>query len=324
MNQLDDNLLGIITTDEDGIIKSVSYNNGTINSGVIGSRWHNAFQISEDEHLESEGTCPKVIDLPETGQKIFLYPSYNGKGNISGHHILIKKADNEENPTQFLNKMICLGKITPGIAHEICNPLTYISGWLQIFHSQSEDNDPRKKTYETLINEFDRISRLVGNLLEFAKQTPKSKNIFNVNRVIENVVLMVGYTLKTENIELIKSPASDELYVTGDNNMLMQVVLNLVQNAREALPNGGKIYLSTNIIDDNSIIIEVRDTGTGIPEDRLSSVFRKSVTTKSKGKGAGLGLSVCKNIIEEYCGTIDIDSKLGVGTVVKITLPVKN
>jgi signal transduction histidine kinase len=102
---------------------------------------------------------------------------------------------------------------------------------------------------------------------------------------------------------------------------LKQVVFNLLQNSREAMPNGGKIYLSTNLIHSNSIIIQFHDTGCGLTKDQLSRIFRPFYTTKTNGKGAGLGLSVCKTIIEEFDGTIDLGSKVGEGTVITINIP---
>jgi len=107
----------------------------------------------------------------------------------------------------------------------------------------------------------------------------------------------------------------------GDSNRLMQVFLNLMQNAREAMPNGGTIFISTNLIHDNSVLIQFRDTGCGIGKDQINKLFCPSYTTKADSKGSGLGLSVCKAIIEEFGGSIDLDSKTGGGTVVSVILP---
>ncbi|MFQ5964481.1 MAG: sensor histidine kinase [Candidatus Scalinduaceae bacterium] len=314
-------VLGIIVTDRDGVVKSVSYSNGNFNSDIIGDKWYNAFRIPGKDFFKVEGEYPKIYKLPEIGQKILVHPSHGETGDTCGYHILVEQIDDEEKSTQYLNRMLCFGKIVPGIAHEICNPLTYVSGWLQMFLSETHDNDPKKKTYETLVQEFDRIAKLVSCLLEFAKQTPTSKKIFDVNQVIEDVILMVGYTMKNENIEVTKNLLYSELKIEGDCNRLKQVFLNLLQNAREAMPNGGKIYLSTNLIHDNSIMIQFRDTGCGITRDQRSKAFRPFYTTKINNNGTGLGLSVCKAMIEEIGGTIDLDSKIGEGTVITIILP---
>ncbi|MHC4182255.1 MAG: sensor histidine kinase [Planctomycetota bacterium] len=316
-----ENILGIIVTDRDGIVESVSYSNGNFNSNLVGVKWYNALKIPREEYNEVKDECHRIFSLPEEGQKISVYPSYGEKEGISGLHILVEKIDEEEDSAQYLNKMLCFGKVVPGIAHEICNPLTYVSGWLQMFLSETRDNDPKKKTYETLIKEFERIAKLVRSLLAFTKQTPKSKQIFDVNQAIEDVLFMVVYTMKNENIELAKDLLHSELLIEGDSNKLKQVILNLLQNSRESMSNGGKIYLSTNLTHNNSIVIRFRDTGCGLTEDQVSRIFRPFYTTKTNGKGAGLGLSICKAIVEEFGGTIDFGSKVGEGTVVTIDLP---
>lgn len=317
-----ENVIGIIVADKDGIVKSVSCENGNLTSNLIGNKWYDALPIPREEYNKTDDKYPKIFGIPEIGQKILVHPSYGKKGDVSGFHILIEKIDDDKNSTQYLNKMLCFGKIVPGIAHEIRNPLTYVSGWLQMFLSEADDNDPKKRTYETLIKEFERISKLVSTLLEFAKQSPTSKKIFGVNQVIEDVVLMVEYTMRNENIEIIKNLLCSELKVDGDDNKFKQVFLNLLQNARESMQNGGKIYLSTNHIQNNSVIIQCRDTGCGIAVNEISKIFRPFYTTKANDNGTGLGLSVCKAIIEKASGTIDIDSKVGKGTIVTIILPI--
>ena len=322
-----ENVLGIVVTDRDGIIKSVSHNNGDLNSSLIGTRWYDAFSVSVEESHRVEKKKPEIFRLCESGKKISVSTSYDENEDASGLHILVEK-DCGGNYTQFVNKVSCLGEIVPGIAHEINNPLAYVSGWLQLFLVETNDTDPKKETYETLIKEFERISTLVNSLLEFTKQTPRSKKIFDINQVIEEVVTMIGYTMNNENIEIIKNMLPSDIEMYGDSNRLKQVFLNVLQNAREAMPNareampnGGAIYLSTNLVHDNSVLIQFRDTGCGFSKDQLEKIFCPSYTTKAEGKGAGLGLSVCKTIIEEFGGTIDLDSNIGEGTVVSIKLP---
>ena len=316
-----ENILGIVVTDRDGIIKSVSHNNGDLNSSLIGTRWYDAFSVPAEEYHGVEKEKPKIFTLCESGKKITVSPSYDENGDVSGLHILVEKDCEGNSHTQFLNKVSCLGEIVPGIAHEINNPLSYVSGWLQMFLVEANDTDPKKKTYETLIKEFERIATLTSSLLEFTKQTPSSKKIFDMNQVIEDILTMIGYTMKNENIEIIKNLLPSEIEMYGDSNRLKQVFLNVMQNAREAMPNGGAIYLSTNLVHDDSVLIQFRDTGGGISNDQVDKIFYPSYTTKAGGKCAGLGLSVCKTIIKEFGGTIDLKSNIGEGTVVSIKLP---
>ncbi len=313
-------VLGIVVTGKDGVIKSVSYSsNEDLDASVIGVKWHNAFSIPVEEAQMVEQGKPKVFRIRESGDKLTVSCSYDKDGSVSGYHILIEKSCEGEYSTQFLNKVSCLGKIVPGIAHEINNPLAYVSGWLQMFLVETNDADPKKKTYETLIKEFERIASLANGLLDFTRQTPKSKKVFDVNKVIEDIITMIGYTMKNEDIEIIKDLAPD-IVAFGDSNRLKQVFINIMQNAREVMSDGGTMYISTSILQNNSVLIQFRDTGSGISKEQLRKIFCTTYTTKADRNGSGLGLSVCKTIIEEFGGTIDVDSKLGEGTIVSIVL----
>ncbi len=317
----DENILGIIVTDKDGIIKSVSRTNGSLPSSLIGAKWYDAFSISAEEMQVEKERSPEIFRLHESGEKLSVFPSYDKEGNIFGFHILVEKNCEGKNHIQFLNKVSCLGKIAPEIAHEINNPLAYVSGWLQMFLAETNDTDPKRKTYETLIGEFERIANLTNSLLDFAKQASRPKKTFDVNQVIEDVITMIGYAMKNENVEIKGDFTSSDAVVHGESNRLKQVVLNVIQNAREAMQDGGTMYIRTNIIQDNLIQIQFSDTGCGMSQDQLNKAFCPSYTTRADGRGSGLGLSVCKNIIDEFGGTVGLRSNIGEGTVVSIKLP---
>lgn len=312
-------VLGIVVTNKNGVIKSVSCSNGGLDTSLIGARWYNVFSIPVEETVMVEKRNPKVFRIGESGDKLTVSSSYGKDGTVSGYHILVERCCEGEYSTQFLNKVSCLGKIVPGIAHEINNPLAYVSGWLQMFLVETSDADPKKKTYETLIREFERIASLANGLLDFTRQTPRSKKNFDVNKVIEDIITMIGYTMKNENIEIVKNLAPD-VFTYGDSNRLKQVFINIMQNAREVLSDGGTMFISTSVLQNNSILIQFRDTGCGISKGQLSKIFCPTYTTKADYNGSGLGLSVCKTIIEEFGGTIDLDSKIGEGTLVSIVL----
>ncbi len=317
-----ENVFGIIVTDKEGNIKTLSHNNNILDSGLIGAKWYDALSIPVEDSYKAEDENPKVFRVLETKQKISVAPSYDNKGDMSGLHILVEKMNEVENNAQYLNKVLCLGQIVPGIAHEINNPLTYVSGLLQMFQADASDTDPKKKTYEMLVSEFNRIADLVNYLLEFSQQNTGKKELFGVNKVTDDVIAMIGYTMMHENIEIIKDLLPSDVGIYGDSNMLKQVFVNLVQNARESMPNGGSIHLSTNLVQEDSVMIQLRDTGCGISQNKLNKIFGNSYTTKTNDKASGMGLPVCKAIIEEFGGTIDFDSKVGEGSVVSIVLPI--
>ncbi len=308
-------------TDKDGIIKSVSCTNGSIPASLIGTRWYDAFSIPVEELSVVGENNPATFRLCEFDKKLSVFTSYDREETINELHILVENNCGERNYVQFLNKVSCLGKLAPEIAHEINNPLAYVSGWLQIFLAQAQDTDPKKKTYETLIMEFERIANLTNNLLDFAKQTPKPKKAFDANQVIEDVITMVGYAMKNENVEIKKNLTSSKIRVNGESNRLKQVVLNVIQNAREAMQDGGTMHIRTNIIQNNYIQIQFSDTGSGMSKDQLSKAFCPTYSARADGRGSGLGLFVCKNIIDEFGGTLSIASDVGEGTVVSIKLP---
>ncbi len=317
----DENILGIVVTDKDGIIKSVSGTNGSLPASLVGTKWYDAFSIPVEEVGVVEEINPAIFKLCESDKKLSVFTSYDKEEAIIELHILVEKNCDERNYMQFLNKVSCLGKIAPEIAHEINNPLAYVSGWLQMLLAQAQDTDPKKKTYETLIREFERIANLTNNLLDFAKQVSRPKKTFDVNQVIEDVITMIGYAMKNENVEIKENFTSSEILVHGESNRLKQVVLNVIQNAREAMQDGGTMHIRTNIVQDNFIQIQFSDTGCGMSKDQLSKAFCPSYTARADGRGSGLGLYVCKNIIDEFGGTLSIASDVGVGTVVSIKLP---
>ncbi len=314
-------ILGIIVADKDGIIKSVSRTNGSLSSSLIGVKWYDAFSIPVEEVHVVEERSPEIFRLSESGEKLSVFSSYDKDGSVFGYHILVEENCEGDSYTQSLNKVSCLGEIAPGIAHEINNPLAYVSGWLQMFHVEMHDTDPKKKTYEALISEFARIATLSSCLLDFTRQTPMPKTAFDINQLVEEVMTMIGYTMKNENIEIKETLTLSDIVVYGDSNRMKQVFINLMQNARDAMPGGGTLYISTNNFQDDSVLIQFRDTGCGMSKDQLNKVFYLSYTTKADGKGSGLGLSVSKSIIKEFDGTIDLDSTIDEGTVASIILP---
>ncbi len=316
-----ENLLGIVVTDKDGIIKSVSRSNGGLPGSLIGAKWYDAFSIPVEKVDIVERKSPVTFKLYESETKLSVFTSYDKEKTINELHILVEKNQEKKDYVQFLNKVSCLGKIAPEIAHEINNPLAYVSGWLQMFLAQTQDTDPKKKTYETLIGEFERIGNLTNSLLDFAKHVSTPKKAFEVNQVIEDVITMIRYAMKNENIEIKANFTSSEILVNGERNRLKQVILNVMQNAREAMQDGGVLSIRTDIIQDNFVQIQFSDTGCGMSSDQLSKAFNPSYTARADGRGSGLGLSVCENIIDDFGGTVDLKSNVGEGTVVSIKLP---
>ncbi|MBN2419674.1 MAG: HAMP domain-containing histidine kinase, partial [Deltaproteobacteria bacterium] len=175
----------------------------------------------------------------------------------------------------------------------------------------------------------DRIENIVEHLREFSRQKQPEFSPIDINDPIKNALMMTGQQLLDHNIDIQKRLSEDLPSVSGDTNQLEQVFLNLISNARDAMDDitGKKeLTISSYLTEEDGIEyigISVKDTGVGIPDENRNKIIEPFFTTKPVGKGTGLGLSLCFSIIESHEGRIEIKSKPGKGTEVKILIPVK-
>ncbi len=221
-------------------------------------------------------------------------------------------------------KMASLGHLSAGIAHELKNPLSIILQGIAYVQSSVEDG--------TLIDACDRIKKsairadtVIHNLLSFSRQAPPSFSEEDMNIVIEESLAMVEHQLNLQNIEVIRDYSRRIPKVSVDGNQIKEVFINIFINAADAMKDGGTITLTTTAGTGKNgqpcVEVAITDTGTGIPEEILENVFDPFFTTKRNSGGTGLGLSVTKGIIDRHHGSIVINSKVGAGTTVTITLP---
>ncbi len=221
-------------------------------------------------------------------------------------------------------KMASLGHLSAGIAHELKNPLSIILQGIAYVQSSVEDG--------TLIDACDRIKKsairadtVIHNLLSFSRQASPSFSEEDMNIVIEESLAMVEHQLNLQNIEVIRDYSRRIPKVSVDGNQIKEVFINIFINAADAMKDGGTITLTTTAGTGKNgqpcVEVAITDTGTGIPEEILENVFDPFFTTKRNSGGTGLGLSVTKGIIDRHHGSIVINSKVGAGTTVTITLP---
>jgi len=226
-------------------------------------------------------------------------------------------------------KLASLGRLTAGASHEILNPLNIISGHIQLL--LMKDMDPRISKYLSIMREqSDRIAGVVKGLLQFSQYSRSKTGEVSINDLIEKVIALVAHEAKFEHIEILKEFESKLPLIMGDDGSLSQVFFNLLSNAKDAMPQGGKLKISTKCSDGNNqesekpafIEIKFQDSGCGIPEQDIDRVFDPFFTTKETGKGTGLGLSLSYGIIEDHGGTISAESNVNKGTSFVVQLPV--
>jgi two-component system NtrC family sensor kinase len=168
-----------------------------------------------------------------------------------------------------------------------------------------------------------RCSRIIRNLLDFARQKELMLRLVDINRVLEQVLSLVGHQAQLQNIEVVKEFSPSLPNVMADFDQLQQVFINLTLNAIQAMPDGGKLTLRSSAVD-GEVRIDVQDTGCGISKENLGKLFTPFFTTKAKGKGVGLGLAVVHGIIERHKGRIKVQSEVGKGTTFSVYLGVQS
>ncbi len=217
-----------------------------------------------------------------------------------------------------------IGELVAGVAHEINNPLTGIIGYAQLLTDRKgipqDVSDDLQKIYE----ESKRTVKIVQNLLRFARQYKPERTLVDINELLERTLELETYKLRTSNIELYTKMAAGLPFISADYNQLQQVVLNIMNNAQQAIAemkHKGKITVNT-AADSDCVKISISDNGPGISPQNVDRIFDPFFTTKPAGSGSGLGLSVCHGIITEHGGNIYVESALGKGTTFSIELPI--
>jgi len=230
------------------------------------------------------------------------------------------------------DKMSSLGKLSASVVHEINNPIAGILNLIMLIKRMVAENavgpgdiERFKKYLELMETETRRTSRIVSNLLTFARQSKMELRRLDINRLVDQTLLLNSNLLKIDGIKVVKDLHPDLPEIVGSEDQLQQVFMNLVSNAVEAMETtGGELFVQTaNRPAQGQIRVTFRDGGVGIPEENLSKLFEPFFTTKKKGKGVGLGLSVAYGIIQEHGGSIYVKSKVGAGTAFEINLPLK-
>lgn len=244
------------------------------------------------------------------------------EGNLIGFSSILRDVTEERLIARHLTqmeKLSAIGELAAGLAHEIKNPLAGIKGAIEIIRDSMREDHPHRKVLAEVLSEVGRIDRIVMDLLFYAK--PKSSDFvpLDVVTLIRNVVNFIRKMAAAKSIQIDFQPQGAIPRLTGDENDLKQLILNLLFNAIEAVPARGLISISVSATADSKIMIEVSDNGPGIPAGKLSRIFAPFFTTKKNG--TGLGLATCRRIVTNHGGEIRVTSEEGKGANFIVELP---
>ncbi len=220
-------------------------------------------------------------------------------------------------------KLAAMGRLTSQIAHELNNPIYGIMNTLELLKTEIPPESKRRRILELSLSEIQRLSEMLRNMLSFSKPEEEKRRPIKIDELIEGILLVMEKQMKELNIQVETSFDPDIPEIMASTNQMRQVMLNLFKNAKEAMPKGGTLFVRTSR-EGNKVLIHIKDTGIGIPEEIRDKIFDAFFTTKQKVKGVGLGLSVCYGIIKDHSGEIRVESEEGKGTTFIISLPIES
>jgi two-component system NtrC family sensor kinase len=254
-----------------------------------------------------------------------LQNSSGGDAEVASTILLLEDITDRvrlEEQLQISEKMASIGLLAAGVAHEVNTPLTGISSFTQMLLEGADPNDPKTALLEKIERQTFRAAKIVNGLLNLSRPgTSSSERIeVDLNAVITDVFSLLEHQFEVAKIKVRKELAPTSVAVSGIEHQLQQVFLNLFLNARDAMPRGGWLWVTTRV-ENGRAMAEVADTGSGIPSDQLARIYDPFFTTKAIGRGTGLGLSITYGIVREHDGAIHCDSALGQGTRFTLSLP---
>ena len=289
----------------------------------------------------SRGNLTARVEVRSKDEIGGLAVSFNQMAeNLEIAHTTIQATQEQLAQAEKLN---AVGRLASGVAHEVKNPLGIIRQGIDYLEGKLPPSEKDVfEVFQMMKDNIDRTDRIVRLLLDFSRASKLEKRLTDVNSILETSLTLVSYKVNEGNVEVVKEFGEDLPKISVDKGRLEQVFINLFLNAVDAMPKGGKIIvrsyltqltrLSSGIgrrsedhfsLGEKAVMVEVEDTGEGIPEENLKKVFDPFFTTKI-GKGSGLGLSVTKNIIVMHKGVIEIKSKVGKGTKVSVAMKIPN
>jgi signal transduction histidine kinase len=255
-------------------------------------------------------------------EKARLYNELSIMADVLEERVEERTRELKETQEQLIHaeKLAALGELAAGVAHEVNNPLHVLQAYVDYIASRVPANDPVQEMLDPMRNSLESIAHLTAQLRDFSRPAMGERKPLCINDVLGRVLKLASKELMHSKVTVRESFAPNLQPVLGDTRQLEQVFLNLMLNARDAMPGGGVLSVSTDS-DAKDVRVRFIDTGLGIPVDDLLRIFEPYFTTK-EDRGTGLGLAICQRIVSQHGGRISVESELGKGAVFTIQLPV--
>jgi two-component system sensor histidine kinase HydH len=328
--------VGLIATDKDGKIAfynsaaeritglNLSEARGKYSENILPSHFcglkeslNRGESISEKE-LECEFAENKIVPVSVSASNII-----NEEGQFVGQVLIIRdlgEVRRLQDEIRRKEKLAAIGGLAAGVAHEIRNPLSSIKGIASYFKDKFDEDSGEKEMAYVMIEEVDRLNRVISELLEFARPTDLKLKTTDLKSLIEHSVRLIEQEASSKNIEIKLDLSLEALSAEIDSDRFSQCLLNLYLNSLQAMGKDGQLSIKGSLTEDNLIKIEIKDTGAGIKAENLNKIFDPYYTTKTKG--TGLGLAIVYKIVEAHNGNIRVRSILEQGTTFIISIPV--
>ena len=223
-------------------------------------------------------------------------------------------------------KLAAVGRLAAGIMHEINNPLATISACAESLALETATFTPAGPEYLKIIeSEVQRCKRIIDGLLDFSRPQPLQRQSLDINTVVERALFLLKHHGRFKQLKVDAELAQDLPSVHASSEQLIQVMIALLMNAADAMPQYGRVFIRTAAAErkPRAVTVEVQDEGTGIPRSQMARIFEPFYTTKEQGRGTGLGLAICYGIVAEHGGRIEVESESGQGSTFRIVLPVE-
>jgi len=280
---------------------------------AVDDRADRVFQPAEIELLEL--LAPQVA---VSIRNAYLYKELNDR---------VAQQQNVEKRLLHSAKLAALGEMATGIAHELNNPLTTVSGFVELALQELPADIPQREELELVLAESHRARAVIRRLLEYSRLNEKVRLPTHINDLVNQVVNLIQHQAQTIGVDIQLQLCEELPQVMIYPDAIQQVLVNLTNNSLQAMPAGGKLILTTKLAqqaDREWITIAVQDSGYGIPAENLEFVFEPFFTTRPLGKGTGLGLAVSMRLVEEHSGTIEVESKIDEGSCFTVWLPLES